>query len=91
VSAVLFEVDWTSPARRALARLPEKATAAAIELIYGLLERIPSALVTRCTSSWRGNHNAHLGDYRVVYRIDSEKRVVSILAINHRADVYRPR
>jgi mRNA-degrading endonuclease RelE of RelBE toxin-antitoxin system len=31
---------------------------------------------------------AHLGTYRVVYRIDEENRVVVILAVHLRRDVY---
>jgi mRNA interferase RelE/StbE len=34
-------------------------------------------------------HSAHRGDYRVVYRIDDRRRRVEVLAIAHRADVYR--
>jgi mRNA-degrading endonuclease RelE of RelBE toxin-antitoxin system len=36
-----------------------------------------------------GLHSAHRGDYRIVYRIDDRRRTVDILAIGHRADVYR--
>jgi hypothetical protein len=32
---------WTAPARRALARLPEKAAAAAVEFVYGSLAANP--------------------------------------------------
>jgi mRNA-degrading endonuclease RelE of RelBE toxin-antitoxin system len=34
-------------------------------------------------------HSAHRGDYRVVYRIDHERQRRDVLAIGHRADVYR--
>ncbi|HEY6319648.1 MAG TPA: type II toxin-antitoxin system RelE/ParE family toxin [Acidimicrobiia bacterium] len=36
-----------------------------------------------------GKHSAHRGDYRVVDRIDDPRRVVLVLTIGHRADVYR--
>jgi mRNA interferase RelE/StbE len=36
-----------------------------------------------------GPHSADRGDYRIVYRIDDRRRTVDILAIGHRADVYR--
>jgi prevent-host-death family protein len=36
-----------------------------------------------------GMHSAHRGDYRVVYRIDDRRRRVEVLAIDHRADIYR--
>lgn len=31
------------------------------------------------------------GDYRVIYRIDTERRRVDVVAVEHRADVYRRR
>ena len=36
-------------------------------------------------------HGAHVGDYRVIYRIDDEQRTVEVLRIVRRADVYRRR
>jgi mRNA interferase RelE/StbE len=38
-----------------------------------------------------GLHSARRGDYRVVYEIDQTEATVTIIAIQHRADVYRPR
>ena len=33
--------------------------------------------------------NPRRGDYRVVYRIDDRRQRVEVLAIGHRADIYR--
>ena len=38
-----------------------------------------------------GLHSAGRGDYRVIYRIDEQRRRIDVVAIEHRADVYRPR
>lgn len=38
--------------------------------------------------SLRGHRRLRVGDYRVVYRIDSETLCVLIVAIKHRKDVY---
>jgi mRNA-degrading endonuclease RelE of RelBE toxin-antitoxin system len=46
----------------------------------------PAAL----TLGLRGLHSARRGDYRVIYRIDDHEHQVEVLAIEHRADVYRP-
>ena len=40
------------------------------------------------TSSMR---SAVSGDYRVIYRIDDDLRTVTVMAIDHRFDLYRPR
>jgi mRNA interferase RelE/StbE len=38
-----------------------------------------------------GLHSASRGDYRVIYRIDDQRRIVTVIAIEHRSDIYRPR
>ena len=78
-------------ARRALARLPEKVAVAAIEFVYGPLAENPHRVGHELRFELEGYHSAHRGDYRIVYHIDRENRMVSILTIDHRADVYRPR
>lgn len=84
-----FEIHWAAPARRALRRLPEKVATAAIEFIYGPLAVNPGRGGRPLRFELEGLHSAHRGDYRVVYRIDDRRRRVEVLAIAHRADVYR--
>lgn len=82
------EVRWTPTARRALARLPEKVAAAAVEFIYGGLADNPHRVGKALRNELAGLYSARRGSYRIVYRISD---VVTIMAIEHRADVYRPR
>jgi mRNA interferase RelE/StbE len=84
-----FEIYWAAPAKRALRRLPEKVTAAAVEFIYGPLVSNPSRVGRALRFELEGLHSAHRGDYRVVYRIDEGRQRVEVLVIDHRADVYR--
>lgn len=39
--------------------------------------------------SLKGHRRLRIGDYRVVYRIETEKNLVLILAIKHRKDIYK--
>ena len=86
-----FEISWASAVRRALRRLPEKVATSAIEVIYGPLAGNPHQVGRPLRFELEGRHSAHRGDYRVVYRIAERRRSVDILAIDHRADVYRRR
>ncbi|MGH9213115.1 MAG: type II toxin-antitoxin system RelE family toxin, partial [Acidimicrobiales bacterium] len=38
-----------------------------------------------------GKHSARRGDFRVIYEIDDNRHRVTVVAIDHRSDVYRPR
>ena len=86
-----FSVAWSGPARRALARLPEKVATAAVEFVYGSLAAGPRQVGKPLKLGLSGLHSARRGDYRVIYRIDDQRRLVTVLAIEHRSDVYRPR
>jgi mRNA-degrading endonuclease RelE of RelBE toxin-antitoxin system len=81
-----YEVAWTPTAKRALQRLPEKVATAAIEFIYGPLANNPQRLGKALRFDLEGLHSARRGSYRIIYRIDER---VTIIAIEHRADVYR--
>ncbi|MGB7979806.1 MAG: type II toxin-antitoxin system RelE/ParE family toxin [Candidatus Nanopelagicales bacterium] len=84
-------VTWTATATRALQRLPEKVATPAIEFIYGSLAENPQRVGKPLRFELEGLHSARRGDYRVVYEIDQNEATVTIIAIQHRADVYRPR
>lgn len=86
-----FDVAWTATSRRALARLPEKAATAAVEFVYGSLAANPYRVGKPLKLGLEGLHSARRGDYRVIYRIDAESRTVTVIAIEHRSDAYRPR
>jgi mRNA-degrading endonuclease RelE of RelBE toxin-antitoxin system len=81
-----YQVAWTATAKRALQRLPEKVAMAAIEFIYGPLATNPQRVGKALRLDLEGLHSARRGDYRIIYRIDER---VTIIAIEHRADVYR--
>ena len=83
-----FEIAGTPTAKRALQRLPEKVAVAAIEFIYGSLAANPRRLGKPLRLELEGLHSARRGDYRIVYRIDPGS--VTIVAIDHRGDIYRP-
>lgn len=84
-----FEVDWTSSALRALDRLPEKIATACVEFVYGGLARNPHRVGHALRFELEGRHSARRGDFRVTYEIDEARRVVTVLAIDHRSDIYR--
>jgi mRNA interferase RelE/StbE len=91
VSEPDYAIAWTASARRALARLPEKVAVAVIEFLYGSLAASPRRVGKPLKLGLEGLHSAHRGDYRVIYRIDDDRRRVDVMAIEHRFDIYRPR
>lgn len=77
-------------AERQLGRLPERVAAAIVEFMLGPLTENPRRVGHPLQREFAGLWSARRGAYRVVYPIDEGRRTVSVLRIDHRADVYRP-
>lgn len=88
MSEASLQIAWTPTARRALAKLPEKVATAAVEFIYGSLAENPGRVGKALRRELEGLYSARRGDFRIVYRISD---VITIVAIDHRADIYRSR
>lgn len=86
-----FEIDWASSALRALDQLPEKIAVACIEFAYGGLSENPHRVGHALRFDLEGKHSARRGDFRIVYGIDDDRRVVTVVAIDHRSTIYRSR
>ena len=85
-----WRLRLTRAALRGLDRLPEKGAAAVVELLPAIVEN-PHRLGKPLHLDLEGYRAARRGSYRVVYRLDEEERIVTIRAIGHRSNVYRPR
>lgn len=78
-------------AERQLARLPERVAAAVVEFMVGPMCENPRRVGHPLQRELAGLWSARRGAYRVVYEIDDEATTVTVLRIEHRTDVYRPR
>jgi len=86
-----FELRVAASAERQLGRLPERIAAAVIEFMLGPLCENPRRVGHPLQRELAGLWSARRGAYRVVYEIDDAEQRVTVLRIDHRSDVYRPR
>ncbi|MFE6923725.1 type II toxin-antitoxin system RelE/ParE family toxin [Nocardia sp. NPDC057663] len=70
-------------------RLPETVAAAAFEFMTGPLLENPYRVGKRLQPPLDDRFSARRGTYRVIYRIDDKRMVVTVVDVNHRRDVYR--
>jgi mRNA-degrading endonuclease RelE of RelBE toxin-antitoxin system len=91
VSPEPYEIAWTRSALHGRDRIPEKAASACVEFVYGALADNPQRVGRELRLELTGKRSARRGDFRVIYEIDDEERVVTVIAIDHRSDVYRQR
>jgi len=84
------ELRTTSAVRRALGEvLPKAVAAAAYEFITGPLLREPYRVGKRLLPPMDDRFSARRGTYRIIYRIDDKNRIVTVVDVDHRRDVYR--
>ena len=87
-----YELRIYGPARRAFEeRLPLSVAVAVWEFCSGALCDEPHRVGRPLGRDLAGYFSARRGAYRVIYRLDDDARVVHVVRIEHRSDVYRPR
>jgi mRNA interferase RelE/StbE len=86
-----YELIVKSRARRALSStLPPSVAFAAWEFINSALRENPRRVGKPLLAPFQGDWSALRGHYRIRYRIDEEKRTITIVDIADRSDVYYP-
>jgi mRNA interferase RelE/StbE len=91
VSDDSWELRVAASAERQLGRLPERIAAAVVEFMLAPLCENPRRVGHPLQRELAGLWSARRGAYRVIYEIDDADHVVTVLRIDHRSDVYRPR
>ncbi|MEP7112253.1 MAG: type II toxin-antitoxin system RelE/ParE family toxin [Ilumatobacteraceae bacterium] len=85
-----YDLVVAGPAARAIGEeLPESVAAAVIHFITGSLLDKPQRAGHELHNELAGVHSARRGTFRVLYRIDEERREVTVLRVDHRRDVYQ--
>jgi len=91
VTDTRYGIVVTAPAGRAIRDdLPEAVAFAVIDLITGPLLDNPRRLGAPLRDELEGIWSARRGTYRVLYRIDEQRKEVIVLRVGHRKGIYRP-
>jgi len=83
-----YSVTFARSARKELGRLHEPLSSRIFARIEALA-RVPRPEGCRKLQGSGNLWRIRIGDYRVVYSVDDPKRVVDVIAVCHRGDVYR--
>lgn len=85
-----FRVELSRPAARVLGRLTPKLADAVLRFLDGPLTENPVRVTKPLGAELDGLRAGYIGiAYRVLVRIDEDARLVQVMRIAHRADVYR--
>ena len=83
----MYRVDLRRQVQKSLDKLPKSDFQAVIEAIKGLAQtpRPRGVEKVKSTGLWR----IRQGDYRIVYAVDDAEKVVTIVRVGHRREIYR--
>lgn len=87
----MYEVEITPEGLRHFDRLPGKVRTAVIETILESIAENPYRAGRPLRGELEGLYSASRGEFRVIYEIFEETRVVLIHRAQHRRRVYRKR
>jgi mRNA interferase RelE/StbE len=86
-----YTIVLTPAARRRLDKLPLPAATALFEHLTGPVAANPYRLGKPLDTPFDQVRSVRRGEYRVLYTVDDDRRIVTVLAVAHRRDAYRPR
>lgn len=84
-----YSVVIKAAVQRDVNRLPRKIADAVLHFIYYTLADSPYRVGKPLRWEWEGYYAARRSTYRIVYAIDNEQVIVTVVKVAGRADVYR--
>ena len=83
-----FEIDWKGSSCHDLKKIDRQYLPRIVNAIESLADDPFPAQSKKLVDS-ESSYRLRVGDYRVIYQVDSEKKVVTIYHVRHRKDVYK--
>jgi mRNA interferase RelE/StbE len=85
------KVIFSPTARRGLDKLPFAIATALYEHVVGAVADNPRRLGKQLDEPLDEVWSTRRGDYRVLYTVDDAAQTITVTAVAHRRDAYRPR
>lgn len=85
----LYAVVILSAAERQIKKLPQNARAKVVELAESLAENPRPTGFKALHGALKGYYRVRTGNYRLIYMIDDNHVIVTIVDVGNRRDIYR--
>ena len=83
-----YKIVWKSSAKKELKRLEKKAISKIIQAVE-MLPNNPYPQGSRKIVGSSSSYRIRVGDYRIIYNIQSLVLVIEIIRVGHRREVYK--
>jgi len=84
----LFEINWKSSSERDLRKIDKQYIPRIVDAIESLANN-PFPSQSKKLKDSESGFRLRIGDYRIIYQVDSEKKEIIIYHLRHRKDAYR--
>ena len=85
-----YEVQWKGSAERDLRNIDLQQIPRIVQAIESLVDNPFPSQCRKLRGSER-DYRIRVGDYRVVYQVDTKTKLVTIYYVRHRREAYRER
>lgn len=83
-----FRIEWKKSTRKDIRKLPSSVADRIIKAVEDLSESPFPHGVEKLSGSEHA-YRIRLGDYRIVYEVVAELKLIEVQRVRHRKDVYR--
>lgn len=84
---MVYKIEYAKGVAKDLSKIPKEISKRALGLVETVLSKNPH-LGRALTGPYKGLWRYRVGDYRIIYSIESGRLVVFVLRIRHRKNVY---
>ena len=85
----IWHVKISQEAEKELKNLDDFDRTRIIEKLEWIGKNFDSITPIALGADWRGFYKFRIGDYRVIYKIDWDEKVIFVVAIGHRSKIYK--
>jgi mRNA interferase RelE/StbE len=87
---VIYSVEFTDEAEKDLARIDKNTAQRILNKLRWLAENFDMIKPERLKGEmWKDKFKLRVGDYRVIYSVDLEKKIITVHLIGHRSEIYK--
>ena len=83
-----FSIQWRTSTRKDIRSIPRQEVARVIDSVSQLAND-PLPHGSQKLSGSERTYRIRVGDYRVIYEVFCESRIIEVQRVRHRKDVYR--
>jgi len=83
-----YTLEVTADAKEDLRNLDKKNAVRIVKKLRWLAENVLQVKHEALTGQWAGYYRWRIGDYRAIYELDHEGRILIVAIIGHRREIY---